>query len=252
MSEYWIHEDGGVDFADGDVGDYNHEGIVISQVQRGIVEKCEAFFRVRNKWGHSFANDDYVDWDKFKQALAQEYTKQNPKAQPWLDNDPDKIILAALRTSGVKKAEWACAEGQGDARDYAMQWWGWKTYRNGNVDTWKMTRKDLEAIIRGLEEISEQENWSDKRFYRMGFYITVFSSGRHIAMTVPQMEQWLSSPVISPTYEKPQFDYLTQQASRQVRDIEYEKLDPAYKRPGVHPFGDSVLSFRAFVESHHD
>lgn len=35
--EYWIDENGDVDFADGDIGDRNHEGIVIDRVARMII-----------------------------------------------------------------------------------------------------------------------------------------------------------------------------------------------------------------------
>ena len=37
--EYWIY-DGNVDFADGDVGDYNHESIAMSHVFNKLAFPC--------------------------------------------------------------------------------------------------------------------------------------------------------------------------------------------------------------------
>lgn len=269
MSEYWIHQDGNTDFADGDVGDYNHEAIVIQNVQRGIIGNCEQIFDIYRKssfsdYKRSFADDEWIAWDEFKEELAKayaaDYTQRNPQKskiiKSYLQNDPDKLVLFAIREAGVKKAEWACAESVGDAREYAMQYWGWKTYRDGHIDTWRIARPDLQAIIYGIETIADEKGWSDKRLSRIGFTITVFSNQKHFSLTLDQMKRWLEKPASVPqaNYQR-NYDYLTPQADKQIRNIEISKMHPAYtgQDPNrsvssyVNPFGDSVLSFKSFL-----
>jgi hypothetical protein len=257
--EFWIHEDGSTDFADGDVGDYNHEGIVVRDVQRQVIDACESKFDIEDKRGSRFSNfDEYVDWDGFKSGLANAYAKEliekypekREKIEEELENDPDRYMMAALKRAGIKKAEWDVANGMGDARDYAMEKWGWKTYRDGHIDTWRITRSDLQAIIRGIEDIADDNGWSDKRLARMSFTITVFSNRKQFNLTFEQMERWLASPssAVPPTQQGHTYDYLTPQADKQIRDMEIQKMHPAYNRPGVNPFGDSVISsFRNFL-----
>lgn len=254
--EYWVHEDGYVDFADGDIGDYNHEGIVIRDVQNQIINKCEQSFRLRTKRGGFFSDSEYIDWDEFKRALAEayaeDYIQSNPKKaktiKAYLENDPNKLALAAFASCGIKKPELDTAEGIGDARDYAMKYWRWKTYRDGNIDTWLMTKADLDAIINGIEQIADESGWSDKRLNRMSFNLTVFATGRHFSLTLEQMKKWLQRPDKLPQMDKPQYDYLTAQAEKQIRDMEIQKMHPAYRRPGVNPIGDSAIhSFKDFL-----
>ena len=273
MSEYWIHKDGDVDFADGDVGDMNHDAIVIRDVQMGIVSKIEQHFDVTQEasWGgghrRSFSDSEYVDWDEFRQAVAtayaEDFIEKNPqkqkKIQRILANEPDPLINAAMKQSGVTKAELDCANGLGDARDYAMMYWGWKTYRDGNIDTWKISRSDLQGIINGIENVAEENGWSEKRLNRMSFTITVFSNKKHFSLTFAQMQKWLSRPGAAPPIDNQRnYDYLTPQADKQIKNIELSKMHPAYtgQNPDrkasnyVNPFGDSIhYSFRIFMEA---
>jgi hypothetical protein len=265
MSEYWIREDGDVDFADGEIGYINHEGIVIDSVQRDIVEACEQEFDVtRKSWGsRSFSDDEYVHWDEFKAALAEAYAKhlsrQNPAKKKLykqlLRNDPDRLTVAAAAKAGVKRAAWDTAEGVGDARDYAMQYWGWKTYRRGSIDTWRFTTNDLQAIVRGIESIADQEGWSDRKLNKTWFTITVFSNRKHFSLSYQQMLN--PRPAASMQQQDPTPDYLARSASLYRRELDYDNLHPFYKgRSGayrgggvVNPLGDSTLhTFRSFLD----
>ncbi len=257
MSEYWIHEDGGVDFADGDVGDYNHEGVVITHLQGQIIEAVYRVCHPQKKWSGGYFDAD-SDWDEWKQAVAVAYAEVWAKKEPnladriqrQLEYDPEKILNRALKEAGVKKAEWDTANGIGDARDYAMERWGWKTYRDGNVDTWRLTKNDLKAIIEGLSNIAFESGWSEKRTNRTRFTINVFSTKKHFYMSIPQMEKWLTNPSASVTNDTPEADIMTKAAIQGSRQQDLDLMHPHYRnRPGVNPFGDSVLhSFKAFIE----
>jgi hypothetical protein len=177
MSEYWIENDGTVEFADGDIGDYNHEGVVIERVQRSIIESCEQIFDVKTKYGRSFSDDEFIDWNAFCGALAEAYLNEliqkSPQRQEELeqkfDQNDDKFLMAALRQANVKRQEWDVANGSSDARDYAMQRWGWKTYRSQHIDTWFLRRSDIQAIVSGINEIAEQEGWREDSEYKKHF-----------------------------------------------------------------------------------
>jgi hypothetical protein len=253
--EYWIREDGGVDFADGDIGDRNHEGIVIDTLQRQIVDTLQGSLGFKNNFDHG----EYVDWDGFKEAAAEAYYKELLQSKPQFqekyeklyEEDPNKFLMAAIKKAGVKKPEWDTAEGVGDARDYAMEKWAWKTYRDGNVDTWNLKRSDVEAIIGGLDEISNELGWSEKKFLKFRFTITVFTNKKHFYVTVEQLQNWLKKPAGAPldsgTHENPD-DKVFKQAANAQTHLGY--MHPHYiNRPGVNPFGDCVMSsFKSFME----
>lgn len=250
MSEYWIREDGDVDYADGDVGDYNHEGIVIRDVQSQIIDKL-SHLDIKNRHGYDF--DSESDWDEFKNAAAIAYANEliqkNPAKKQNIEDavhhDPEKFLMAALKQAGVTKTEWQTANGMNDARDFAMERWGWKTYRDGNVDTWRLTRKDMQAIIAGLESISDQDGWSEKKFRRYRFTINVFSNKKYFYLTIDQMEKWVKTPSANIVQDEPHDQIQPNQ------DQALSAVHPHYRnRPGVNPFGDSVLhSFKMFIEA---
>lgn len=247
MSEYWIYENGSVEFADGDVGDRTHEAVVIDQLQRQIVEACEGQFAIhKSDWRGrqtSFSNDEYVDWDGFLKALPEAYKESQPQNKKLNRLDDDKIIILALKEVGVKPTEWAVANGYYDARDFAMQYWGWKTYRDRNIDTWLWRRQDLQAIVTGINEISEHMGWSEKRLAKLGFTINIHSNKRSFTTSYEK----LLNPPGSIANQQP--DYATQQANLRTREYELSQMHPAYKRPGINPFGDhKIITFKDFMK----
>jgi len=59
--EWWIHEDGFADYADGDIGDKTHEGIVMDVLQSNIMGE----FNIYN-------DDEYPDWDNIESEIVDE------------------------------------------------------------------------------------------------------------------------------------------------------------------------------------
>lgn len=263
--EVWIDESGDITHADGDIGDYNHERVVIEIVQRNIVENCQSKFNMKGNFDYG----DYIEWDEFKVALAKAYIPIFYKSRPlftkdWIkhqvNHDPETFAFSAAKIAGVTKEEWLCAEGSTDARNFAMKNWGWKTYRNGNIDTWRLTRADLQMIVSGIDEIADQFRLSDKRLNRTSFSINVFSNGRHFSLTYAQMVKWLTSPTNVPPVQDQdnRYDLLSKTSDKHLKDLEMQNMNPAYvnhlpggnteKKPGVHPFGD-CSSFKGFLLS---
>lgn len=248
MSEYWIQQDGSVDFADGDIGDQNHEGIVIDWLAKQIVEKCESTFNVRKTTYYArqirFSDEEHIDINEFQEALLLAYEEsliqKNPIKKPQIEQafeeNPDKYLQQALKQSGVGQREWNVVLGHEDARNYAMQKWGWKTYRDGHIDTWFWRKPDLAAIVEGVENIAYESGWSDKKLNKQSFTINIFSNQKSFTTSFATLK---NPPTTQQNYfQKANIDYLTPQANKQMRDMEINNMHPAYRRPGVNPLGD--------------
>jgi hypothetical protein len=187
-----------------------------------------------------------VDWDEFLRALAEAAFGEKGEA------DPAKYAAHAAARAGVKRQQWDVANQTIDARIYAIKYWGWKAYRDRYIESWFLRRNDIATIVSGLEDIADSEGWSDKKLARMGFSVYLYSTKRSIDVNYAKMVEALNKPSqiqnVFQTLAKPQYDYLNQYAKQQIKDVELDKMHPAYKRPGTQPFGDSVMSFRAFVD----
>lgn len=156
QGEWWI-ADGQVLYADGDIGDMNHEAYVIDSIKR--------------KYAYDeFTNNEWIDWDEFKIALAKEQYEekyeQNQQNQHIMDfetlkkNFPEKIedmYLAKLKELGMTNEEYRLAEGFGDAREYGLKHLGWKRVKQNNVQTQTLTQDDLKDIANGLWEAYDEE-----------------------------------------------------------------------------------------------
>lgn len=180
--EYWIDQHGVSAYADGDIGDISHEGHVINLLQS----------QISSKLGHQYDRGEYVNWDKFKDDLIkktyEEMVEKAPNLKSQYDdeyqNDPDYFIKFGLDKLGVDEAEFQMADGRGDARDYAMEKWGWKRVVGNNIETWTLTTKDMRIIHNGINHIlNDKEEDTEEEFS-----IYVHTTGQSHSMTLAQLE----------------------------------------------------------------
>jgi len=164
--EFWLH-DNSAQFADGDIGDYNHEAYVIESVQREYAPD-------------EFGDGEYVDWDGAKAQIVEDYIESMDNEQETAEAlarqkaDPDEFTWEALRGLGMTNEQIEIAEGAGDAREYAMKEWGWKRLQGNNVETWTLTKGDMDEIAEGLYDAYNDAVLSkDARFN-----IYVYKTGR--------------------------------------------------------------------------
>lgn len=160
--EYWIDDSGNAIFADGDVGDYNHEGYV----QMSILSKYDLDYEnggydIQNNL-QDFINDkweDVIDYYVQTGQLTAEQSQvalMNPDAEiepgyTYKEHIVDNFTgTEALLMSGASQEEADLGMGHGDGRLYAAQNWGWKRLERNNVETWTLTKDDLRVIARGL------------------------------------------------------------------------------------------------------
>lgn len=171
--EWWIDQYGDVDFADGDIGDANHEGVVIRTLAAEILEH----FGVNDfdpEGGYLSEQEEEI-----KQALLDDDRLSEEELAIW-DNQgsggqgPAAIILKKLIEDHVypdpKQAEDALFIAYGsntrDARNYAMKHWKWKIMKasggqNIEIMTWHLTADDLAIVVKGIWEIMEESNEDD-------------------------------------------------------------------------------------------
>lgn len=152
--EYWI-VDGTAIFADGDVGDTNHEGYVILHAQNLLYEG--------------------ENWETGKREMAREIwevvegnTTLLAEATTYgitertCEKDAEEVICEFGEKTGVLTGEkwelFTIANGNYsnanmDLRDYAMKNWGWKAVRGNSIQTWHLTSSDMRSIANGLYDI---------------------------------------------------------------------------------------------------
>ncbi len=169
--EWWIDEYGGVEFADGDTGDYNHEAIVIQRLNYQILSN----FGIENEEGTLSTSEEDL-----KRALKSDGRLTPDEEASW-DNmagskqkGPSDIIIEKLvedKAIGDKKQTEdavyiAYGSSTRDARNYAMQYWGWKVMKTFNkyieIQTWVLKPDDLSIIVKGIWEIMDNDTDRDE------------------------------------------------------------------------------------------
>lgn len=153
--EYWI-DDGSLQFADGDVGDYNHEGLaivhIISSFSDSIIDLAEDLGIETD--GLDFEGFDGVNPDAISEVLSEIneiLKKQN-------NQDPNEYIMKFL---GANTEALNVLYGGGDASFYVMKYEGWIAVRGMNIELYGYDENKRKSLDRGLGELLEQEGILD-------------------------------------------------------------------------------------------
>ena len=112
--EWWIDNTGSTTYADGDVGDYNHEAIALEAALGVDLESVEP--EIAGK----LASYDFDD-----PGVAAYLTEQ----------DADRDFL-----------DWYARHPRSDARDYALEHMGWIRVKGDNFELWELTDEALRRI----------------------------------------------------------------------------------------------------------
>jgi hypothetical protein len=176
--EYWI-TDYGIQYADGDVGDMNHEMIAAQQVTGELLsyfdvelgEEVPTNFNYleREQLGeisdflfNEMGRDDEEEWEEQFEDNYINYIEDYLKKQD-IENLGDKL-----------KVVWD----QMDARVYGLKNLGWKRIHGNWIETWTLSQGDLKEIVSGIYEIMEQEGFQDIEDENEEFNIEVRANGR--------------------------------------------------------------------------
>ena len=169
--EWWIDNRGHIIYCDNNVGDQGHEGVVI----QAVVSEILSHFNINV--------DDPETLDSYEEFIKDILVKDgrlNDKELAGWNNMPGasyagpvEVIAKKLLEDKVftnnKQALDAVFIAYGsskDARDYAMEYWGWKimkaTGRTIEIQTWHLKPNDLQLIVKGIYDIMQEHDDSDE------------------------------------------------------------------------------------------
>jgi hypothetical protein len=165
--EWWIDNTGGTIYADIDIGDSGHEGVVIQSLSHEILSH---FGIEENEVG---LLGDYEE--QIKQSLIDDDKFSEEDQELWESSGPSEVILKKLIEDKVytdeKQAEDAVYISYGhpsqtrDARTYGMKYWNWKIMKTFGSDieiqTWHLTPSDIAIIVHGIWDITEDTDDPD-------------------------------------------------------------------------------------------
>ncbi len=140
--EYWII-DGYVDFADGDIGDRNHEMIAIEHLLHRYVDNITS---LAEEMGIEF--DDPQGFAGVDGELIANVTNEILAQIP---------VAEFLQRTEMPQDVYVVLFGNGDARNYVIVHDGWIAIRNMNIELYGYDARKQKGLADGLWEIMESE-----------------------------------------------------------------------------------------------
>ena len=175
QGEWWIQDGGFSVFADGDIGDQNHEGIAFDSalsLDGDIQEKLEITangFDI-NLIARTFLEENNIEleepsldelpeigWQKLVQELdVSTENAARPRAEA--------LAYQFLENSGanMKFVEWFQKESPADVREYALENMSWIRVKGSNFEVWKFDEATLKSI-RQADFWDQQEDTDDEK-----------------------------------------------------------------------------------------
>ena len=209
--EYWITNYGSTIYCDIDVGDQGHQGVIIEHCAREIL----SHFGIDVDESGLLGDHE----ESIKETLIDDGRLSEEEINEWDTKSPSEIILRKLIEDKVYPDEKQASEAlyiayggtsSRDPRDYAMQYLQYKIAKTFGqrmeVQTWTLTEKDLSIIVRGLNDIWEDDSEDNDKpeDERDLVNVTVVRTGKvyhDIPLTV--LEKGLVSRVIGFRKEQP-------------------------------------------------
>lgn len=184
QGEWWI-QDGYAQYADGDIGDMNHEAVVIESAQSDLAGGSEEYYDWKISTAQEILDEEKAELEQ-KKLYLDESSQEHKEVEDllydiWeksqdLDYHAHEIIWENAESQGIDKELFDIAEGHGDARDYGMKKYRWKRVQGSNIQTWTLTQDDLNSIARGLDDILEHSGVEEDEDPK--FTIEVSSTGQ--------------------------------------------------------------------------
>lgn len=209
--EYWITDDGSTIYCDIDIGDQGHQGVIIEHCAREIL----SHFGIDVDESGLLGEHE----ESIKETLIDDGRLSEEEINEWNTESPSEIILRKLIEDKVYPSEKQANEAlyiayggtsSRDPRDYGMEYLHYKIAKTFGqrmeVQTWTLTEKDLSIIVRGLNDIWEDDSDDNDKpeDERDLVNVTVIRTGKvyhDIPLTV--LEKGLVSRVIGFRKEAP-------------------------------------------------
>ena len=138
--EYWLYDDGSDDYADGDIGDQNHEGIALDRIfnskDHELNEAFTAFLAAHPEQRENY--QEFLDEEG-------EFTMEGDFGEGgWCSFDAEQGIPNEVGYAVFGKDGWN--EIRGDVRTYYMKHFGAAHVIDNNFGVWKLTAKMMDAM----------------------------------------------------------------------------------------------------------
>lgn len=237
--EYWFDDSGTNMYADGDVGDMNHEAYVIQRCNAEILDH----FHLNNGGDYDTVEthqDTILDMIVEDSDIEDEDEKWEKRQE--LENDPADAIINYLTQKGVKDVSDTVFIAYGssiDAREYAIKNWGWSRVAGDSIETKELTRETLKIIARGINnaldeegkiyEYDENPDVLDLHEYGISTY-----TGKRFNITLRDMESGNVEGL-----ERSDIEVAKSSATDQVKQMDMEKMPAYYRERGL--MGDSYV-----------
>jgi flagellar hook-associated protein FlgK len=164
--EFWLIG-GQAAFADGDVGDFNHEGMVIQQLMAELADDVNT--EIGSRMDTEYADLTKIEYE-IEKYLDSEVDKDDTETP---HPERDKIHEFILETIGYDKDKFDVLLGNVDARDYGLKHLGWVRVKTNEIQTWQLTPEEMKDIARGLADAYNEDVESDT------YNIEVSSNGKY-------------------------------------------------------------------------
>lgn len=149
--EYWI-QDGQVDFADGDVGDQNHEMIALNSIAADHLDSLMDYAEELNIDKEELGGmDDDPSQKAYHLIKSIHYTL--------LEKGVDAVKTSELmiKRLGINMEVYKLLGGGGDSRLYVMKNKGWIAVRSNNIEMFGYDSNKKKQLSSGIEDILDQE-----------------------------------------------------------------------------------------------
>ena len=165
--EWWIHSCGTAIFADGDIGDINHEAYVIDLVVREVLSHLD--IDIDNK-GYDIIGTlegDLVsiiidggllpDGLRYDPDLDEIFDEEEGESlgdfYDWVKREMQYMSYSQEQIDSI----YDLVTGHSDARVYGTQYMGMYRVHGNHIQTWTLTRDDLKKIHNGLYDICQED-----------------------------------------------------------------------------------------------
>ena len=158
QGEWWII-DGKASFADGDVGDYNHEAVAIEYAQSLVKDALQEDPILSDVLPIIFGEQgDYENFDPIASRTSlNDWADDMQKSGMLTEEEADDIYETIVIRTGIDHEILDIAfRNLEDARDYAIKKWGWIRVAGNNVETNTLTATDTNNIADGLWDAHEE------------------------------------------------------------------------------------------------
>ena len=192
--EYWFDESGDTIYADGDIGDMNHEAYVLQRLQSNLLDHFNIY-----------PDEYYEEFDHYEDEIKQyildesgldENSDEYEDKSNELDDDFQLGMVNFLKERGVANAEEVVqlgVDGPNDAREYAIKNWGWSRVHGDSIEVNTLTEGTLRIVASGIsngleEEGAYHEEDGDLRTLKAVYTISTYT-GKRYEITLEDMKK---------------------------------------------------------------